>query len=337
MLIDISPFFIRIPSLFFSAITIVVIWKIIKKVLNPLAAIITASYFAINPFFVNNGFQAKTYGLTYLLTAISVYLSLPLISPSNHQVGKKRLFFFVVTSIATMYSDYSVCWIIIALTITVVANYTKISKESFSKLLTIILAWIIGYGFQFSILIKNLNASINYEQYLGKPSVSKIIDVFNRQTSYETVDFPFFILNVAILALISRQLHKSLILKSYPHKYFAQFALFVFYISLATSTAVSFWRPILNERNLWPMTFLFIYGLGYIFTQNQRLIHKIIVVIYLVYLCSLSYNQAGFDINLYPSLIESQLRNSSTTPKKIDLTPELMNILFKISTFLIGN
>ncbi|KPJ60354.1 MAG: hypothetical protein AMJ46_07225 [Latescibacteria bacterium DG_63] len=104
-----SEFALRVPSVLFSVLSLIVIYRLILKLSDSKTALVALALMAISPFHLWYGQEARNYSLLLLLSALSFdsYLSL-LSEPGRTNFGKYVLFTF-----AAFLSNMSMAFLVI--------------------------------------------------------------------------------------------------------------------------------------------------------------------------------------------------------------------------------
>ncbi len=150
-LFGISAFSVRIPSLIFNSITVLFLYKIGNKYFNLNIALTASLLFVFSDYQIMFAHEARVYALLGMLTTISVYLFLELIT--TEKLTKQNLIFLIISNILIIYSHYFGFFIIFFQVLFIIFNKTL--RNKYLKQLLISLAIITLF------YLPNINILIN--------------------------------------------------------------------------------------------------------------------------------------------------------------------------------
>jgi len=135
---------IRLPSVIFGTLTLIIIYKIAKKIFEPKLALLTLVLAIVSPPLVYFSAENRDYGLFTLLTSLMMLAFLNLVQKSNI----KNLIFFILSSTVAILTHY---FAILALISLIMASFLSLGfkiklKTLFGALTAIsilILPWMI--------------------------------------------------------------------------------------------------------------------------------------------------------------------------------------------------
>lgn len=102
-LFGISEFSVRFPSVVFSSLTVYFIYQICRKFFSTKTAILAALLFTLSNYQIYFAHEARVYPLFMLLTAVSMYQFLKLISS---QYSRINVIFYVIINILLLYAHF---------------------------------------------------------------------------------------------------------------------------------------------------------------------------------------------------------------------------------------
>ena len=244
-----SEFFIRLPNVFFSLGIVYMAFRIGTLLYNNKVGILSSLLLSLSVFHINHAQESRPYVLGSLLTLISVYFYIKLITEENfrHKIG------YLISSVLLLYNHMIGFFIIIAQSIYLLIlkstdhKNRRINLKSWTKLqlliLVLFLPWIIAlYRFINPQLLKIRPLA----QWIPEPSLITLINTFIYCFSGSLI--LVFIFTILIAWNLSSKNKNSLLL------------LFFFLTPLLGMYIVSkFYRPIYLDRyNLINSSFFYI-------------------------------------------------------------------------------
>jgi uncharacterized membrane protein len=100
-----SPLSLRLPSLIFSALSILLIFRLAREMYNDRVAFFSAALLAISPYSINYGQEAKMYSMLWLLSILSFFYFYKFIK-SGRRGDLYAYAFFTAVSLYTMYLGF---------------------------------------------------------------------------------------------------------------------------------------------------------------------------------------------------------------------------------------
>lgn len=308
--INTSPIFLRLPSLIASLLTLSLIYLIGKTAFGPVPGILSLLVFAVHPFYINQGFQAKMYGLVYLFVFGSLYsLILAL------KTGKFR---WIVTSAIlaalSLYTDYSAIWYLISILAAGLAGrlvWKKSFGDSYRSIWLIIFLTVILITPNIKLFMVHLPTAIHDETYLsgfrhwnisstvmdfsGLWSVMSYFYRTNQAISVYTL-LPLVVVAAGLLCFLVKTTAFRLREKNENfQRFFLLFLLISYFLPVFLAYAFSFISPIFISRNLWISGLIFVYGIATLRRPGVNR-HFLLILggLYIFILGYLSTSRVGF-------------------------------------------
>jgi mannosyltransferase len=223
-LFGISEYSVRFPSVMFGCLSTFMMYKIGKQLFDINAGTASALLMAFSVFHIQYSQEARTYSLSVLLTLLSMYFFIKLLSRINFRI----LFGYMLSSILLIYSHVYGLFIIIAQNIYFIALSLSTKergnpevKEWFaiqSLLMLLFSPWIF-------IFLYKVYAIQKYGYWIETPRISTIISSFKTYSSGSILLLSLFIILSFFSLLSYEKLRGSMdsksfftSLKSYPWK-----------------------------------------------------------------------------------------------------------------------
>lgn len=102
--ISTSPLFLRLPTLLASFFSHILVFLIVKEVLNLKAALIATFIYAFSHFYLALDWQATPYGLETTFIFLSIYSFVKMLFTKRWLIG------FVIANVLGFYTDYAFIW-----------------------------------------------------------------------------------------------------------------------------------------------------------------------------------------------------------------------------------
>lgn len=305
-----SPLALRLPSLVSFIPTFLFVYLIGTTVFSRRVAFMASLIFAFHPFYVNQGFQAKMYGLTYFFVFGGLYFTL--LSIKNQKLRWSIL--SGLFNAAAFYTDYSTVWYLLSLFAggLISSLAWREHRRSLWKsllltflitalLITVDLPLFVGYFREAAVgeyLGKNWYwyARNTVADFSGSWNLPAMINAIAPNiTNY--VVWPIFILSILIFLLCLTALASSINTASaITEKYFGVFLLSSYFIPVFSSYLFSIlYSPIFNTANIWISGLPFIYGLAVLFIRSRKkLLPSMLILVYILTFGITSAGRWGF-------------------------------------------
>lgn len=281
-LFGISELSVRFPSLIFSVITVLFIYKIGKEYFTYQVALITSLLFSFSNYHLAFSHEARVYCLFALLTAMSMYLFLII---CNKQKDFKYYFLLLTINLLLLYSHYFGFYVIVIQTISVVF-LKDIRNKILGKYIVYLLGLILLYIPNLNILIIRFLDSSNHGTWVKSPNGFESIYNMLWQFSNKPVTTVFTI-SILLVALVKLIIKKDI--KNIPtsNKIILIWFLFPFLFMFI----ISYWIPMFLDRYLIFVSLGFYLVLSlcssYIISQRK---YKLILPGILVVLFAVTFN-----------------------------------------------
>lgn len=269
-----SPLYLRLPSLFSSSLTLILIYLIGKLIINHKFGLLSSLNWALNPFFINLDFQAKFYSFEIFFVIASIYFLLRYLNENRLKWALISTFFNVIA----FYIDYSFLWYFGSLALTALLsgllwkkNYATLSRS----ILTVCLLTTVLISTQLFVLLRDIPQILQLERVRETISLVNIDGSMREFTGffgYTSFIFTYILLFFSVTYILKYISQKGIV---------GLFFLFIFIagsIPLLVAYGFSQIVPILNSRNLWISGLLFIFGIPAalsVSTNRSRLTYSI--------------------------------------------------------------
>lgn len=187
----ITPFSVRFPSLIFSCITVLFVFKLGKRFFNLEIALFASLLFIFSNYQTIFAHEARAYALAGMLSVISMYYYLRILV--NHKVKTPVLLSFLVSTILLIYSHYFGFFILIVQVICLLFN-KELIKKYWKKFFIVGLIIILLYLPYIRILFNRaLDSSINGTWLSPVKDLGNLHDVFHIFSNNNTLIYLVFI------------------------------------------------------------------------------------------------------------------------------------------------
>lgn len=303
-----SPLVLRMPSLAAFIPAALFIYLIGAIAFNRQVALIATIMFAVNPFFVNQGFLAKMYPLTYCFTLGGLYFAMKGISSGKYHWPLLSGLFTAIS----LYLDYSPIWYLLSLAAAGIAS--SVIYRNWRNIITVHLSLvflIVGalFAVEIPFFVKNFPAAVKGESYLGTyrkwyiqgtladfsglwgttVKVDQLMPDISEYFSWIPfiVSIILFWQNFKILAVAS---NSPLTIRGF----FALFLISSYFVPVIIAYLFSWYSPIFNTRNLWVSGLPFLFGPAILFGHYRSGRRKILILGYIILLTLASIGRWGF-------------------------------------------
>jgi len=305
-----SPFVLRLPSLIAFIPAVVFIYLIGVVVFSRRTGILASFIFAVHPFFVNQGFQAKMYALTYFFVLGGLFFALRAVRDRKFRWS----FLSGLFSAAAFYTDYSTVWYLLSLLSAWLISSLVWKEQRRSLLKSLSLTFMVTALF----ISVDLPLFLNYfgeaatGEYLGKDwywyargaiadfsgswSLPAMIEAITPSLTVYLV-WPIFLLSILIFLGCLKTLAGAINTASrITEKFFGVFLLSSFFVPVFSSYLFSIlYSPIFNPANLWVSGLPFIFGMALLLIHNRsKILPMVFVLVYILTLAVVSTGRWGF-------------------------------------------
>lgn len=237
----ISEFSVRVPSLIFSAFTVLFIYRIGFRFFNLRVAVIASILFTFSTYQVVYAHEARAYALMGFLTAVSMFYYLEIIHGKNRNNWK--LFWFLLANTLLIYTHFF-GFFILFIQFFFILFQRKLLKEFYRFLILFVLVMLITYS-PYLWLILNRFSSAAGGTWVTPPSGINALYEMLRAFSNAPVTAVFTLagmLSGLILLIIKRRQN--------PNRLATRLILCWFYIPFLFMFVISFWIPMFLDRYL---------------------------------------------------------------------------------------
>jgi mannosyltransferase len=237
----ISEFSVRMPSLIFSAFTVLFIYRIGFRFFNLRVAVIASILFTFSTYQVMYAHEARAYALMGFLTAVSMFYYLEIIHAKNRNNWK--LFWFLLANTLLIYTHFF-GFFILFIQFFFILFQRKLLKEFYRFLILFVLVMLITYS-PYLWLILNRFSSAAEGTWVTPPSGINALYEMLRAFSNAPVTAVFTLAGILaglVLLIIKRRQN--------PNRLATRLILCWFYIPFLFMFVISFWIPMFLDRYL---------------------------------------------------------------------------------------
>ncbi len=192
-----SEVLVRIPSFIFSAISIIVSYKIVKFIFNKRVALYTAFFITVSPFHIYYAQEAKGYSLFFLFSLVSLYLFLRALEKNRTWLWLGYMFF----TAASIYVHYFGFLNIFAQNLFMIFSYKRYGKDLFKKWISLQFGIFILFVPWLFVCIEHLKRVME-NFWIPPVSAGDAFSIFvNFTWGYYTLNLNFIFLEFLIAAL----------------------------------------------------------------------------------------------------------------------------------------
>ena len=237
----ISELSVRMPSLIFSAFTVLFIYRIGFRFFNLRVAIIASILFTFSTYQVLYAHEARAYALMGFLTAVSMFYYLEIIHSKNRR--NWNLFWFFLVNSLLIYTHFF-GFFILFIQFFFILFQRKLLKEFYSFLILFVLVMLIAYS-PYLWMILNRFSSAAGGTWVTPPSGINALYEMLRAFSNAPVTAVFTLAGmlVGLVFLIIRR-------RQNPNRIATRLILCWFYIPFLFMFVISFWIPMFLDRYL---------------------------------------------------------------------------------------
>lgn len=227
----ISPLSVRFPSLIFSCITVLFIYKLGKRFFNLEIGLLASLFFIFSNYQTLFAHEARAYALVGMLSVISMYYYLRVLI--NNELKTSILLYFSIATILLIYSHYFGFFILIIQLICFLFN-KKLIKKYRKRIFIVSLIIILLYLPYIRILIKRvIDSSMNGTWLSPVEDLGNLHDVFYTFSNNNTLIYLAFIIlfwfTLAMLIYRSyfKGIKKPLLVVVIPLLFLTSFSIFI--------------------------------------------------------------------------------------------------------------
>lgn len=282
-IIDGNEFFLRLPSVFFSAVTLIYCYKLGNRLVNRTFGLIVLIIFSFSNLLISLSWQANVYSLVIMFTLISVYYYFFKLKSRN-----SGLFLFFI-NISGFLSDYSFAWLIISFTVFEAVNYIFIYgrksiyyKEKFINLIVLIsnLLFLLIWGL---ITLKKIPHALALADWLSKNEI-----IQNALISFAGVSIFFDIKSVLFILFMILGIYAGIKFFARKNKEFVIFISILIFLPFTSTLIFSlFYQPILLARHLNAVGIGLYISLAFLIYYARNII-SVVILAFFVFLSLIS-------------------------------------------------
>ena len=276
--INTSEIFLRLPSLLFSAITLIFSYFIGKSIIDSFFGFLLLVIFSFSNFLITLSWQANVYALVIMFTVISIYLYFFRLR------GKFSLILILAVNLLGFLSDYSFFWLIFCFFILELIIYSidYRNRNYFTDRIFKIKAIIFTYFFilLWAILVINrIPEALSSSAWLTFDNM-----VSNTLKAFAGISKKFDIKVILYLILAVFGLITGLKIRNRNKKYFFLFSIISVFLPFTVIFVFSFLiQPIMIGRHLHLVAISLLIGLAYL-TYYFRNVYSLIFMCLFIFL-----------------------------------------------------
>nr|WP_294857951.1 glycosyltransferase family 39 protein [uncultured Fluviicola sp.] len=237
----ISEFSVRMPSLIFSAFTVLFIYRIGLRFFNLRVAVIASILFTFSTYQVLYAHEARAYALMGFLTAVSMFYYLEIVHSKNRNNWK--IFWFLLANALLIYTHFF-GFFILFIQFFFILFQRKLLKAYYRFLILFVGVMLITYS-PYLWLILNRFSSASGGTWVSPPSGINALYEMLRAFSNTPVTAVFTLTGmlVGLVILIIKR-------RQNPNRIATRLVLCWFYIPFLFMFVISFWIPMFLDRYL---------------------------------------------------------------------------------------
>ena len=241
-LFGISEISVRIPSLIFSSLTVLFIYKIGWRFFHLRVAIIASILFTFSTYQVIFAHEARAYALMGLLTAASMFYFMKIIISKDR--SKRTLFWFFLVNTLLIYTHFF-GFFVLFIQFFFVLLQRDLLKEYYRFLILFVGVLLLAYSPYMWIILNRFTSSAQGGTWLTPPSGMNALYEMLRAFSNAPVTAVFTIA-VMVIGTVFLLLKR----KQNPNRIATRLILCWFYIPFIFIFFISFWIPMFLDRYL---------------------------------------------------------------------------------------
>ncbi len=277
-LFGISAFSVRFPSLLFSSLTCVVLFKTGERFFNWKTGLVAGLIFSLSTMHIYFSHEARAYPLFCLLASLSLFFYLAIIQSPDE---KKNYVLLFLSNIFLIYCHYFGFFILFVELFSLLL--VRDAFKMFKKLSLVFVSLFIFYLPNLAIVTKRFLYSSQHEMWVAKPKPGQLygfLNLFiNNRYNMMVLIFVFLLFGI----LLSNQ-HKLVDrLKSIGATAFTKVILCWFLIPYLTMFIVSFKLPMFTERYILYTTIPFYLLIGVLMNYfiEKELFKNIAIILFI--------------------------------------------------------
>jgi mannosyltransferase len=285
-----SEFSVRFPSLIFSCITVLFIYKLCQNHLNIQIGIYSSLIFIFSNYHIQFAHEARVYSLLGMLSVLSMYLFLELINEKKRlrnstffNSKKTKYWLLILTNTLLIYSHYFGIFILLVQSIVIIFNkrfFIIYKREFFLGILLLIILYFPFIGISISRFLDFSTKGTWIKPPNGLGSIYYMIKYFSN-SHIVTITLLITICISAIIFLVNKKKEKIL----FPFYFIIFWFLFIFILMFG----VSYYTPMFIDRYLMPAAVAYCIALGITIDYlSKKIKYKYIVPTIMVFLFIIS-------------------------------------------------
>ena len=312
----ISPLSVRFPSLIFSSLTVIYIYKLCSKHLSKSIGVFAGLFFIFSNYQIFLSHESRSYALLGLLTAISMYHFINFIT-SEFQ-NNKTVFLLIIINTIIIYTHYLGFFVLITQFLFILLK-SELRLKYLRPLLISTIAIFILYLPNIRVLFYRFIDSSNNGTWIRKPE--GIEDIYIMIWKFTNAPV------VAIITIVIL-IFSLLINKQYKNELIHNFVLFWFVFPFTTMFCLSYKTPMFYDRYLMMVSIGFTILLSiasHIIISNKKYMMICPITLGLLFMYTTKSNS---HLNKHEKVIVEKIKELNQENTIIYICPNYFNLGF---------
>ena len=234
---------VRLPSVIFSSLTAVIIYKIGNKFFNDVIGIGAALIFTFSTMHIFFSHEARVYPLFCLLTTCSLFYYLNII---KDPLNKANYYMLLVLNILLVYSHYFGFYIVFIEGLSLL--FLEQKKSIWKPLFLVMIFLTLSYIPMIIIFFHRLGTTTTYGTWVAKPGITEVYGNLNRfiNDRYNTA-LLILLISISFIVLFKQRKLKNIFIELFQNIYF-KIILLWFVVPYLFMFFISFKYPMFIDR-----------------------------------------------------------------------------------------
>lgn len=237
----VSELSVRMPSLIFSAFTVLFIYRIGLRFFNLRIAVIASVLFTFSTYQVLYAHEARAYALMGFLTAVSMFYYLEII----HSKGRKpwKIFWFLLANTLLIYTHFF-GFFILFIQFFFILFQRKLLKVHYRFLILFVLVMLITYSPYLWLILSRFSSAAGGTWVTPPDGINALYEMLRAFSNTPvTAVFTLAGMGVGLVLLIIKR-------RQNPNRMATRLILCWFYVPFLFMFVISFWIPMFLDRYL---------------------------------------------------------------------------------------